>query len=197
MTTIDGELPQDDVTQLAARLAAAEARLARLEAKEAVLSTFNEYLYSLDVGYPAELVNEVFTADAVLEVINFPPGSMKDLRFTGRAEIKPLYDDHTRAAPAVQGGHHASNIAVNVAPDLSSAQLSAYFMTSVNDAGWLQGGQYQGEAVPDGDKWRFRHYRIISGWGWRVDRDAITAVTAPVPAEQAWRGARPARYEPL
>ena len=193
MTTIDGELPQDDVAQLAARLAATEARLARLEAKEAVLSTFNEYLYYLDVGYPAELVNEVFTADAVLEVINFPPGSMKDLRFNGRADIKPLYDDHTRAAPAVQGGHHASNIAVNVAPDLTSAQLSAYFMTSVNDAGWLQGGQYQGEAVPDGDKWRFRHYRIISGWGWRVDRDAITAVTAPVPAEQAWRGARPAR----
>ena len=50
-----------------------------------MLSTFNEYLYSLDVGYPAELVNEVFTADAVLEVINFPPGSMKDLRFNGRA----------------------------------------------------------------------------------------------------------------
>ena len=44
-----------------------------------------------------------------------------------RAAIKPLYDDHTRAAPAMQGGHHASNIAVNVAPDRSSAQLSAYF----------------------------------------------------------------------
>ena len=64
-----------------------------------MLSTFNEYLYYLDVGYPAELVNEVFTADAVLEVINFPPGSMKDLRFNGRDEIKPLYDEHTRAVP--------------------------------------------------------------------------------------------------
>ena len=41
MTTIDGELPQDDVSQLAARLAALRAAR-RLEAKEAVLSTFND-----------------------------------------------------------------------------------------------------------------------------------------------------------
>ena len=72
-----------DAAALAARLATVEARLARLEAKEAVLSTFNEYLYYLYVGYPAELVAEVFTADATLEVINFPPGSMQDLTFNG------------------------------------------------------------------------------------------------------------------
>ena len=171
---------------------ALEARLARLEAKEAVMAAFNRYLYHLDVGYPAELVAEVFTADAVLEVINFPPGTMNDLLFTGRAEIQPLYDDHTRDAPAIQGGHHATNIAINVAPDCSSAELSAYFLTSTGSHGYVQGGQYQGEAVPDGDYWRFRRFRILSGWGWRVAKDALRPVTETLPADRAWRAGRPA-----
>jgi hypothetical protein len=169
-----------------------ETRLARLEAKEAVLAAFNRYLYSLDVGYPAELVRDVFTSDAVLEVINFPPGTMEDRTMRGHAEIQPLYDDHTREAPSIQGGHHATNIAVDVAPDASSAQLSAYFLTSTGTAGYVQGGQYQGEAVPDGDRWRFRRFRILSGWGWRVAPDVVRPVTAPLPAERAWRGGRPA-----
>jgi hypothetical protein len=180
------------IDELAARLAAAEQRLARLEAKDAVVATFNHYLYCLDVGYPDELVPGVFTTDAVLEVLNFPPGTMQDLVLTGHGEILPLYTDHTRTAPAIQGGHHASNIAVDVAPDASSAQLSAYFMTSVGTYASLQGGQYQGEAVPDGDRWRFRRFRIISGWGWRVGRDGVRPITETVAAERAWRGARPA-----
>jgi len=173
-------------------LADLEARLARLEAKEAVMQAFNRYLYHLDVGYPAELVAEVFTTDAVLEVINFPPGTMRDLTLTGHAEIRPLYDDHTREAPAIQGGHHATNIAIDVAADASSAQLSAYFLTSTGNAGYVQGGQYQGEAVPDGGQWRFRRFRILSGWGWRVATDALRPVTATLPADRAWRGGRPA-----
>ena len=184
-----GEL--DDLT---ARLAATEQRLARLEAKEAVLSTFNEYLYHLDVGYPDELVTAVFTDDAVLDVINFPPGTMNDLLLTGHAEILPLYADHTIAAPAIQGGHHASNIAVNVAPDVSSADLSAYFMTSCGGWGIVQGGQYQAVAVPDGDRWRFSRLRIISGWGWGVSRDHVRDLTPTVAADRAWRGGRPATY---
>jgi hypothetical protein len=182
---------------LEARLAATEARLARLEAKEAVLSTFNQYLYLLDVGYPQELVDEVFTADAVLEVLNFPPGTMQDLHMVGRAEILPLYDRHTQAAPAVQGGHHASNIGIDVSADASSAVLSAYFMTSTGATGALGGGQYQGEAVPDGDKWRFRSLRIVSGWGWRVSKDEINPVTTSIPAERTARGARPVTYTPM
>ncbi len=193
-TSQDSEVEQRHA--LERRLAVVESRLARLEAKEAVLSTFNEYLYYLDVGYPDELVSAVFTADATLEVINFPPGTMADLTFTGHDAIRPLYTDHTVAAPAIQGGHHATNIAIDVAPDCSSAQLSAYFMTSTAAVGYLQGGQYQGEAVPDGDRWRFRTYRILSGWGWRVAKDAIRPVTDSIPAERAWRGARPAVYTP-
>ena len=57
----------------------------------------------------------------------------------------------------------------------------------------LQGGQYQGEAVPDGDVWRFRRYRILSGWGWRVDRSVVTAAhRRRCRPSEAWRGARPA-----
>jgi len=179
------------------RLATVEARLARLEAKESVLSTFNQYLYSLDVGYPQELVDEVFTADAVLTVVNFPPGTMQNLLMTGRDEILPLYDRHTQVAPAVQGGHHASNIGVDVNADATSALLSAYFMTSTAATGALGGGQYQGEAVPDGGKWRFRRLRIVSGWGWRVPKDQIIAVTDSVPAELTERGARSVTYTPL
>jgi hypothetical protein len=137
--------PSSDLVQ---RLAVVEARLARLEAKEAVLSTFNQYLYSLDVGYPHELVPAVFTADATLEVINFPPGTMADLTFVGHDAIKPLYVDHTVSAPAIQGGHHATNIAVDVSPDCSRAQLSAYFMTSTAAVGSVQGGQYQARPSP-------------------------------------------------
>jgi hypothetical protein len=183
---------EQQLSALAARLEAAEQRLARLDAKEAVLATFHQYLYCLDVGYPDELVSGVFTSDAVLEVINFPPGSRQDLVLTGHDEILPLYTEHTRTAPAIQGGHHASNIAVDVAADASVAHLSAYFMTSVGTSASLQGGQYQGEAVADDDRWRFRRFRILSGWGWRVGRDAVRAITEPISADRAWRGARPA-----
>ncbi|CAN5802405.1 hypothetical protein BH18ACT2_BH18ACT2_21180 [soil metagenome] len=171
------------------------ARLARLEAKEAVLAAFNRYLYALDVGYPDELVTGVFTEDAVLEVINFPPGTMNDLTFTGHDEIRPLYVAHTKTAPAIQGGHHATNISVAVADDASSATLTAYFLTAVGTTGFVQGGQYQGEAVPDpdGERWRFRRYRILSGWGWRVASDALRPISEPLPADRATGGGRPAR----
>lgn len=183
-----------DLDALTARLAATEARLARLEAKESVLATFNNYLYLMDVGYIGELVERVFTADTVLEVINFPPGTMKDLVFHGYSELKPFYaaQEGKGPGPRIRGGHHTSNVSVRVAEDAMSAELSAYFMTSSEAGGYVQGGQYQGEAVPDGDVWRFSRYRILSGWGWGVDRSVVASRTEVLSAEKAWRGGRPA-----
>ena len=62
-------------------LAELRARVARLEAERAAISTFNEYLYNMDIGY-TDAILDVFTEDALLEVINFPPGTMQDLELS-------------------------------------------------------------------------------------------------------------------
>ena len=51
-------------------LAELRARVARLEAERAVISTFNEYFYNMDIGYTDGIL-DVFAEDALLEVINF------------------------------------------------------------------------------------------------------------------------------
>ena len=99
---------------------------------------------------------------------------------------------------------HDATSRSQVADDASSAELSAYFMTSSEAGGYVQGGQYQGEAVPDGDVWRFRRYRILSGWGWGVDRSVVTvAHRRPAGRARLARGApghalmlRPRRQRP-
>ena len=172
-------------------LAELRARVARLEAERAVISTFNEYFYNMDIGYTDGIL-DVFHQDALLEVINFPPGTMEDLRFEGREAMRELYGPHSSAEPTLSGGHHSANVQVNVAEDCSSAELSAYFMTSGGHGG-LGGGMYQGTFVPDGDKWRISHYRIISNWGWSPDQ--WTKRTESLPAEKAKRGGKPPVYE--
>ena len=98
-----------EMEQVTARLAAAEARLAKLEAKEATLAAFNNYLYLMDVGYIGELVDRVFTADCVLEVVNFPPGTMKDLVFHGHAELEPFYAAQEGKGPGPEDPGWASH----------------------------------------------------------------------------------------
>ncbi len=175
-----------------AELTELKTRVKRLEAERAVQCTFMEYLYHMDVGYNDGIL-DIFTDDAHLEVINFPPGTMENLNFKGREQIAPLYTSHSSSTPTLSGGHHACNIAINVAPDCSSADLSAYFMTSGGQAA-LQGGMYQGTLVPDGNKWRFKHYRIVSNWGWRPGGEA-EKITDSLPATAAVRGGKPPVYE--
>lgn len=174
-------------------LADLRARVARLEAERAAISTFNEYLYNMDIGY-TDAILDVFTEDALLEVINFPPGTMKDLEFRGREAMRELYGPHSSAEPTLSGGHHAANVQVNVAPDASSAELSAYFFTSGGHGG-AGGGMYQATLRPDGDKWRIARYRIISNWGWTPKE--WEKRTEALPADKARRGGKPPVYELL
>lgn len=145
-------------------LAALLARVERLEAKEACISTFNEYLHHLDGDRPDELL-AVFEPGAVLDVINFPPGSGKELHFTGHDEIRPLYSSHRGGI----GRHHSANITVNVEGD--EAELSAYFITS--GAYGFGGGEYQATLRPHRDegKWLIHRMRIVSTWGWSIPQE--------------------------
>ncbi len=145
-------------------IAQLRARVARLEAKEACLSTFNEYLHHLDGDHLDDLL-AIFAPDAVLDVIDFPPGSGKDLHFNGRDDLKQLYAAHHGG----MGRHHSANVTVNVEGD--EAELSAYFATS-GAYGW-GGGVYQAtlRAYPDAGKWLIQQMRIVSTWGWRIKSD--------------------------
>ena len=174
----------DDV--MTGELKELRARVARLEAKEACVSTFNEYLHYLDGDKPEELLG-VFAPDAVLDVIDFPPGTGNDLHFVGRDEIRPLYAGHRGGA----GRHHSANVTVNVEDD--SAELSSYFATS-GPYGW-GGGLYQMTLRPEpgAGKWLIGRMRIVSTWGWLLKSDEPAYLGSPL-GKGALRDGRPVVY---
>jgi hypothetical protein len=163
-------------------------RLDRVEAREACVSTFNEYLHYLDGDFVDELL-QVFAPDAELNVIDFPPGTGKDLHFRGRSEIRPLYAEHRAGI----GRHHSANVTVNPAPDAQRAELSAYFITS----GPFQfgGGIYQIELAAAPERWLIERMNIVSTWGWRIEGDAQPYLAKAL-GTGAWRAGRPVRYRP-
>ncbi len=172
---------------MATEIEALQRRLDRLEAREACTSTFNEYLHYLDADYVDDLI-QVFAPDAELHVIDFPPGSGKDLHFKGRADIRPLYDDHDSGI----GRHHSANVTVNPAADAKTAELSAYFITS----GPFQfgGGLYQIELRAGEERWLFQRMNIVSTWGWRVETGTKPYLEKAL-GTGALRGGRPVRYK--
>ena len=169
-------------------IAELRARIARLEARESCRSAFNEYLHYLDGGFTEELLG-VFAEDARLEVMNFPPGSGKDLEFHGRVEIRPLYADHE----GVMSRHHSANVSVNVNEGATRADLSAYFLTALNYG--LTGGVYEATLELRDDEWLLTWMRISSSWGWVVPQKNPPFLADHLGAGTL-RGGRPVIYEP-
>jgi hypothetical protein len=164
-----------------------KARLARLEAKEACMSRFNEYLYSMDRERPEDVIN-VFTPDAELDVINFPPGSGQNLKFRGRAEIEPLYSSMT----GIPHRHHTANVSVNVTKDGNTAELSAYLFTVLKYI--LTGGMYEAKFKLAEGGWYISYMRITSTWGWTVPGDMPPFLDELFGAGTLREG-RPVKYE--
>ncbi len=140
------------------------ARVARIEAKEACISTFNEYLYYLDGEFVEDLVG-LFVPDARLEITNYPPGTGEDLECRGHEEIRPIYEDHR----SIMTRHHSANVTVNVRPDGKTADMSAYFITAIHYG--VTGGLYEATLELTDGKWLFTWLRIASTWGWMVPQE--------------------------
>jgi ketosteroid isomerase-like protein len=172
---------------LAARVADLEAEVARLRAREAIVATFNQYLYSLDTGF-GDAILDAYAEDCVLDVLNFPPDGI-DMHFEGRDAMRPLYEPYGSREKLIAGGHTSSNIAIAVSDDARTASLTAYFSTTSNKG--VQGGRYEGtmRLDPDG-RWRFTTLAIISAWGFHPN-DA-KKVSDPVPIERSAFGGKPA-----
>ena len=163
-------------------------RVKRLEASEACINTFNEYLHYLDGEFVDDVV-EVFAEDAELQLMNYPLGSGKNPIYKGREDIRPIYADHR----GIKTRHHASNATVNVHPDLQTADLSAYFFTAIVYG--LTGGIYECTLKLIEGKWLITYLRITSTWGWRVPHEDPPFLDN-VFGEGALRNGRPAPYEP-
>jgi len=168
-----------------------QSRVARLEAKDDVLNTLNQYLYSLDTGFK-DAILDCFTEHAVLDVPNFPGADGDDLHFNGKSQIAPLYEPYSERAPRIGGGHHSANIAINIDDDLQTAKVSAYFMTGT--ANGVQGGRYEGLMQVERDgKWRWQKLSITSAWGWTVPEHET--VSESVGLEYSPFDGRPATYQ--
>lgn len=168
------------------RIANLESEVARLRAKEEVLATFNQYLYSLDTGFGPRIM-DTYSEDCVLDVLNFPPDGV-DMHFEGREEIAPLYAPYGERESMISGGHNATNIAVVVNDDASEATVSSYFNTTTPRG--IQGGRYEGAMRRDADsKWRWIDLAIISAWGWKAE---VETISEPVPIARSRFGGHPA-----
>jgi hypothetical protein len=163
-------------------------RVRLLEAREACVSTLNEYLHYLDGEFTDDLMT-LFTPEAHVEVMNYPPGSSENLDLRGHEQIRPIYAEHH----GIMSRHHAANVAVNVSRDAGSAELSAYFLTAIHYG--LTGGLYEARLEPRDGKWLFAWLRISSTWGWVVPQETPPFLSEHLGAGTL-RGGRPVVYEP-
>jgi hypothetical protein len=147
----------------------------RLEAIEACRSRFNEYLYYLDGGHLEDLM-ALFADDALLELMNFPPGTGNDLDYTGHAEIRRLYS----AFVGEGARHHSANVSVVPSETRDRVDLIAYFHTAVEYG--LTGGIYELQLERRSATWQIARMRISSTWGWAIPHSDPPYLSAPFAA---------------
>ena len=107
----------------------------------------------METGFGSDIL-DCYTQNAMLAVPNFPLANVIDWHYDGKDQLVPLSAVYGKDGPRISGGHHTANIAVNIASEIQSGEVSAYFMTTTFDG--IQGGLYEGVMLPETDgKWRW------------------------------------------
>jgi hypothetical protein len=138
-------------------------RVQRLEDREAVQSTWRDYLYALDSADYDSLA-DVFTEDGAVEMVgldSYQPG--QDRTYHGRESIieefyKPVID--VVARPDLGNfytGHHGTNMEIEL--DGDEATTLAYFFEILGNTQMLI-GTYQHRMRRESDRWRIAYLRI-------------------------------------
>ncbi|MGE0857877.1 MAG: nuclear transport factor 2 family protein [Gammaproteobacteria bacterium] len=145
------------------RIAALEARLARLEDEEAVRRTWRDYCRCLDAEDWSGLA-DVYAPDGALEMVGLNglvPGI--DGVYRGREDIiqrfyAPAMDSAAKEASGLFAtGHISTNMQVTLDGDRATT-LAYFFEIVANDQVLI--GTYQHRMRRDPDRWRFTFLRI-------------------------------------
>lgn len=142
-----------------------EARLARLEAAEAIRNLRASYAYACDEGFDAERLADHYTEDAVLD--NGEAGALR-----GRAEIAAYFAGVPQTLPWCS--HYMTTSSIEVAADARTATGRWYFLEPCDlggEAFWVMGVYHDAYAFTD-DGWKLASVRnearaitpYASGW---------------------------------
>lgn len=164
------------------------ARLAKLEAKEAIATTLYAYGHAIDYGVRDSWL-ECFADDALLEFVYINdrlPGAVEPLsaaaprRFAGCQEIGGFIDRHTRP-PGRFHKHYLMEPVITVAADLESASARSYFLRVDLMPTGLQlrsFGRYVDRLKHDGGRWRIAHRLGEIEWSKALESPAAMEVAA-------------------
>ena len=142
-----------------------EARVERLEAEQAILSTLARYGHALDYGLRTEFA-DCWTHDAVFTSAELSPASDQAvLSWHGREAIVALFSGHTHA-PNVFHKHFAMNPCIEHGQSHARVDCGFVRVDTGPDGPYIRTfGRYRDVLVPCADgKWRFaERYVEIEG----------------------------------
>lgn len=142
-----------------------EARVARLEAAEAIRGAFAQYTHFMDGGFVDKII-DLFSEDAGFVAKSEPPGTGGTVELNGRSNI----GSHYRSLNYGRFRHHTTNTSIDISADAQVGELSSLFITTYRRA--IKGGLYElryGRNVHG--QWKIANMHIVSSWGWNVDED--------------------------
>lgn len=158
-----------------------EARLAILEARDAIAALMSKYLRLVDEQAGGAVIGALFSEDAVWTPLGRLATENREVQ--GRARLRELFDTLPASLPFT--AHYIMNMEIDVAPHASSASgiWQAFELMTLTAQGRSEPvamvAQYENTFVKEGDEWlisRVRYEDKVS-FPWHSDWTAARYVS--------------------